>query len=299
MPGSYAAQAGNLNVPLDSREYAARRLNGHTVWVESPLHRNELDIYWLPPSFAANVYPKGFNIYRGHTPVFTPTALTWQKLNDVPITVPMFRDSTADVKRREQLYYVVTAVMLDDREMPLDDAVTLLQNENMGRRKTIISPPRVYREYRRRKWLILENDAERVDVLIRILSGERCPKCFSGEYEGQARPDCDVCFGTGYRGGYVPLRDVMCRILSIEEVLRLQPAGLQMRTGPKAWLVDFPIMRNGDIIVRHSTGQRYEVDLVDFVVHQGILTEQNFNLNELPETHPIYDYTLPEGIAPG
>jgi hypothetical protein len=295
--GPYSSPDGRTNVPLTATEYALRRLTGHSVWIESPLRQNELDIYWIPPPFLQNQYPKGFNIYRGHVPIFQPTSQQWVKLNGALVNTPFFQDTTVDTKRREQVYYAVTAVLRDDSEVLLNDPVTLLQNETSGRRRTIISMPRIFREYRYRKWIILDNDAEYVDILIRFLSGTRCD-CFSGEYEGDARPDCPKCFGTGYVGGYAPLRDVLLRILSIEEVLRLQPQGLQLRTGPKGWLVDFPIMRNGDIVVRR-TGQRYAVDKVDFVVHQGILTEQNFDLNELPETHPIYDFSLPAGDAPG
>lgn len=270
------------------------------VWVESPLHHDELIVYWSPKRFAENRYPIGWNVYRGVGPDMVVGSPQIEKLNSSPITVPVYRDTgvvqaAPDTRVNTHWYYLVTEVFSDGTETRLDRPVTLGQWFG-GEDRPTLSPIRIYREFKRRKWIILDRTAERVDYLVRRRAGTRCT-CFAPEYESCSRSECNRCFGTSWLRGFELIRSVKCRILTIQETLKLMPKGLVFDSRPRAWLVDFPIARNGDVIVRRS-GERYEIDMVEPVIHQGVLTEQNFALTVLPETHPIHLYDIAGSDAP-
>lgn len=259
------------------------------VRVETPFRRTGLLVYWQPRPFDKNRYPSGWHVYRGLSPDMVPGSAGTEKLTTTPVTVPMYLDATANTMVGANWYYLVTEVV-NGVEERLDKAVTLNQWFG-GEHRTMLSPVRIYQEFKRRKWLLLGRTAETVDFLIRRRAGTRC-RCFAPEYESILKSDCTDCYGTGWLRGYELLRSVKCRVLSITETLKLQPKGIIFDSRPKAWIVDFPISRNGDIIVRRN-GERYEIDQVDPVIHQGVLTEQNFSLTSLPETHPVYLYQIP------
>lgn len=289
-PGLFTAQPSHSAL-------AERRLTPNAVWVESPLRHDELDVYWHPRQHPDNRYPVGFNVYRLKTPQMRFTSPGAVKLNTTLVTIPLFRDLAAPTRRRDHVYYVVTEEFDDGTELSLSDPVTIGLGFNPpGRRRKNISMPRIYQEFRRRKYLILENTAEMVDLLIRKKSGTRCP-CFNCEYEASESTRCADCFGVGFQGGFELLRDVLCRVMNINEVLSLQPQGIVFKTNPRGWLVDFPLLRNGDVVVRRN-GDRVEVNAVDYMYHQGILTHQDFDLIDLPTNSVIYDFLIPDSATP-
>lgn len=261
------------------------------IWVESPLIHDELHIYWRERPFDTNRYPIGFNVYRGLAPNMTISSPQSVKLTASPVVVPYYRDQTVETHTGQQWYYLVTEVFTDGSEVALDSPATL-GTAIGGVDRNYLSPVRIFREYRRRKYILLNEDAEQVDFLIRRRAGTRCD-CFSGEYEQSGNAACSTCYGTGWTRGYELLRSVQCRIHTISEALRLQPQGLIFNSGPRAWLVDFPLLRNGDVLVRRNT-ERYEVDKIDPAIHQGVLTHQDFQLIVLPNTHPVYSYVIPD-----
>jgi hypothetical protein len=260
------------------------------VWVESTSEQGKLVVYWSPKPFGQNQYPVGWNVYRAISPDMVLGSPQIEKLNSAPIVVPMWIDLTADTRVAANWYYLVTELFSSGAETRLERPVTLGQWFG-GEDRPTLSPVRIYREFRRRKHLVLDRTAERVDFLIRRRAGTRC-SCYAPEYESILQSECRECYGTGWVRGYEVLRSVKCRVLSISEVLKVQPRGLVFDSKPKGWLVDFPIARNGDIVIRRN-GERYEIDQVDPVIHQGVLTEQNFSLTSLPETHPVYLYSIP------
>lgn len=278
------------------------RLGHSEIWIESVSRPTEdrnihdvLVVYWSPKPFVQNSYPSGWNVYRGTNPAMTPASPDVTKLNSAPITTPMWIDETAETRVSDQIYYVVTELRGDGSETPIDRPVTLNQWFG-GEDREMLSPIRIYREMRRRKGLLLGRTAEITDLLIRKRAGSRCGACFLAQYESVLKSDCGTCFGTGWERGYELLRSVRCRVSTIQETLKLQPAGFVFDSRPRGWLVDFPILRNGDVVVRRN-GERYEVDQTEPVIHQGVLTEQNFALTALPQLHPIFSYVITSSDA--
>lgn len=267
------------------------RIANRVVWVESPLVVNELDVYWIPQVVTGKTL-NGHNVYRHVTARFAPSDPGVVKLNTSGlVTVPMWRDPTLDMSRKQQFYYLVTQHFTDGSEIALDFPVNVNEaRSNSGVKFRNISTPRIYQEWRRRKTIIMRHTAEQVQVLVLRTSGSRC-ECFETKYENSIYGNCPDCFGTGFDRGYELINDVPCRVLTHTEVLKLQPAGLVLSANPRGWLVDFPILRNGDVMCRRN-GLRYEVNSVDYTIHQNILTEQNFELIALPQNHMAYTFVV-------
>lgn len=267
------------------------RIKGSPVWVESPLSINTLVVYWTPQVVTGKTL-NGHNIYRHIIPRFNPGDPGVVQLNvDGLVTVPLWVDKTVDMSRKQQFYYLLTQHFTDFTEIPIDYPVSLNEaRSNAGERQRNINMPAIYQEWRRRKGIILDKTAEQVQYLVQRTSGARC-ECFDPKFEHVTYGNCVNCYGTGFQRGYELLPDVKMRVLQHQEILRLKPAGLELSANPKCWIVDFPMLRNGDVVCRRN-GLRYEVDSTDVTIHQNILTEQNAELIALPQNHLIYTFPL-------
>lgn len=289
-----SSNSGGPSVGIPTADqFAADRINFSQVWVQSPLTRTDLNVYWTPKTGIHDLNPLGYNVYRSVVPRWDNGQNIGTKLNSVPITVPFWHDATADVCRKTHYWYTVTEILQDGSERQMSKPVnTESFTSDKGSRFKNISPQRIYKEFVRRKQIILNNTAELCDLLIERTAGKRCT-CFSGEYEAASNSACASCFGTGFARGYELMRDIQVRIIPRRESLELQPKGLVLNNNPQAWMLDWPLVRTSDVIVRKN-GLRYTIENLDVVRHQGLPTEQNFDIHTLESTEPVYAYNIPQ-----
>jgi len=265
------------------------------IWLQKPLVLTEVDVHWIPQNRMA----LGYNIRRSLVFRSLPEMTL---LNAVPVTIPFYRDQTIEMRNLTEYWYAVTEVMGDGTENSLGDPVSMQSFfTHSARRHETISIPRILQEYVRRKLLILDNDAERVMILIRKTAGPKCG-CYSETYE-QGRV-CPRCFGIGYEGGYEILRDILLRILPLNQNVKLSSWGLAVQSAPPAWLADWPLLRNGDVVIR-ADGLRWTIRDLALIITQGILTEQTMQLDLVDPSHPVYTVpvqgvieALPEAVTP-
>lgn len=254
------------------------------VQVNPTYATSQLLVYWDPTDLGPFL---GFNVYRTQSPV---TYEGVSPLNGSPLKVLYFLDKQVPVTAAH-FYYTVTGIHMDGTEIQLDEPVTLLDGSSSGRRITTISPYRIFREFVRRKSLIQQNTGDSVLLLVRLQAGQRCPSCFNGEYEQSSRKDCIDCYGTSWKGGYELVSDVSVSFRSNQETLRLLAQGLTLDAMPDFWLPPYPLIRNGDVLVKKS-GLRYQIDNVDYNYCQGVLTEMSGKYIQLPLTDPVYGFDL-------
>lgn len=262
-----------------------------SVWVELRAIDRQTVVYWAAP-VPLPVGIVGFNVYRSPQPTSDLTSKSLVKLTPNPIGFSFLLDPQSQIEPFGISSYVVTVVETA-REWVLDRPVQVgdtSDSDRYGRRFAVISMPRVFEEFRRRKDILLGLNSERVTFLIRRLIGKRCAECFSGAMEGSTRADCQNCYGTGWERGYEPVV-ARCRIGSISEALNLDPAGLKFGSNPNGWHVGFPLLRQGDVVARID-GKRYEAQKISMAVHQGILTGQDYELVAYDPFHPIYNFPL-------
>lgn len=278
---------GNSSGTLPSNTAASRaHLLPRRVWVEFPLQKNTLVVHWIPAAFSMNNYPLGFNVYRSTDPDATAGSTGSTKLNATPIAITFYRDSTVDLSLRQVYWYTVTEAISGGGERAIDAPAVMQIDIGHGPGARILSMPRILREIKRHKDIILRRDGERVAILLRKRAGTLC-ECYGCEYEDTVKPDCPDCFGTAFEGGYEVLSDIFLRFLALSEVVGRVPQGFQLKSNPRGWLIDHPILTNGDVAVRRD-GYRYEINKVDPKSTQGVLTEQDFDMVALETSHPVY-----------
>jgi hypothetical protein len=254
-----------------------------------PYRLDQIDIYWVP----RDQYPEGYNVYRSTNPAAPITELT--KLNASPVEVPFYQDKTVDADRFPFYYYTVTEILGTGDEVPLEVPVSLQsQFWHSARPSDIIDMPRIFGEWVRRKYIILDKTAEVVTLLVRKVSGERCSS-YNDKYE-QSVP-CDLCFDTGWVGGFDVVRDVPMRILPTAQQYVKTPYGQAFKTQPQAWLAEWPLMRNGDVVVRQDN-TRYAVMNLSMQLSQGVITEQGFELAFIEPSNAAYKLEIGHGPVP-
>lgn len=259
------------------------------VWVQRPFRLDEIDVYWIPSAHGV----VGYNIYRSTNPAAPVTELT--KLNTAPVTIPLYRDTTVDPERFPFYYYTVMEIQGTGDEVAIDSPASLQSMYwNSARREDVVSIPRVLNEFIYRKYLLLRNTGEVVDLLIRKVSGQRCPS-YNPEYE-QSIP-CPLCFDTGWIGGYDRVRDVQLRILPSSQQYLQTPYGRAIKTQPTGWLAEWPLLRNGDVVVR-ADNTRYTVMNLSLLITQGILTEQDFDLAFIDPSNAVYQLEVGDVPVP-
>jgi len=157
-----------------------------------------------------------------------------------------------------------------------------------------------YESHVQRLDMMLRATGEPVALWRRKWTGETCPKCYV-DRSNRANYRCDICFGTGFVGGFVrfintrePDGRIFIRLGPTEETLGAEDSGLTQHFNPAGWTLPTPIVRNWDIAIRYDqkTGEetwRYEV--LNVTRNKGFFnvpTVQNFTLSRLDRTDPKY-----------
>lgn len=290
MPSFYS-QAESLR--LSQYNAGLLRTIGLRVYVENPFSKSELDIYWSAPAVTPGHGVRvGFNIFRARSPQPTPSA-DWVQLNTALITSSLYQDTAVDLTYASIWWYRVEEQYFDSFKQDIERPVNLNSFVNGFGTEPYpdMTVPQIAREWRRRKYIMLNRTAELMAVLVRKVAGTRCT-CFNRGYESTEKSmDCPTCYGTGWEGGYEVVKNAMVRVVPVNESLKLQPDGLVLDSNPKFWLVDFPIIRDTDVIVRRN-GLRYQAQDMELLTTQGILTEQSGSLIKMESTNVIYSFPV-------
>ncbi len=143
----------------------------------------------------------------------------------------------------------------------------------------------IWREAVRRNQWILQQGGERVKLFIRRTSGVSCGCQIEGhlrEYSKQPSNRCQVCFGTGYIGGFDgPYDDIVApddaeRRISQSQFGRRKEHTYEVWTGPS------PLLTMRDFMVK-QTNERYSVGAVRRPSNRGNILQQHFTIAYLDE----------------
>jgi len=100
---------------------------------------------------------------------------------------------------------------------------------------------------------------EKCHVLKRKVSGEVCPRCWSKERQQRVYSQCDECNGTGYIVGYYNPIVVQISIGATYKQSDNKPTMSDGRTQQEGRMSNYPIVKNGDLIVAVDTDRRFVV----------------------------------------
>jgi hypothetical protein len=254
------------------------------VQVSNPLTATSLIISWS----ANKDVVTGYNVYRALAKEGVFTLL-------MNLVGTSYVDTTAQQRSHTLYWYRVTAlngivegspseavsnvvVARDDSNLNLPRAGDLIEQNQ----KAILS------EIVRRDDLLLRRGGEFVNVFIRKTVGPKCTTCYSPARNQPTNPNCPMCLGTTYIGGYDKYANVLLKIKPITTKLELMEMGLKVSSSPQAWFGTYPIVSDGDIVVRIFNNKRYEIQSKEEIISRGILVRQQFTINEiLPTQQPV------------
>lgn len=194
-----------------------------------------------------------------------------------------------DINRK--IFYKVTTVAYDlDKdetiETPLDE-VEAMSLYDMERIDWIWAEA-----IRRNKWL-LEQTGDRVKLFLRKWNGQKCA-CYNETYGyskgvGSNRP-CQICYGTGYVGGYEGPFDILIAPPETEKAVNLMDAGLHVSYDWNTWTGPEPLLNERDVIIR-SNNDRFFVIRPNYQGSRGATYQQHFSLAQVDQSDPVY--TIP------
>jgi hypothetical protein len=129
---------------------------------------------------------------------------------------------------------------------------------------------------------------QEIVVLKRRRWGTRCPRCWREKARAVVNGSCEVCYGTGYQGGYHT--PAYCHgVLRVDGPSQVQrsDAGAAQPMGGRATLPSFPLVDCEDFVVELSRRRYFEVTSVDPKVVMGQRYAQKVGLSERSLTHIV------------
>jgi hypothetical protein len=133
-----------------------------------------------------------------------------------------------------------------------------------------------------------------IKILIKKKFGQHCTNCWD-DIRMQPRIDnCNVCFGTGYTGGYFDPIEVnyssMTGEAGMEQILDLSDDG-EGEQPIQIWILNYPIVSPGDIIVDRYN-RRYNIQAVKPTSKNQYILRQVLTIYRLPASHIVYKFPV-------
>jgi hypothetical protein len=234
---------------------------------------NDYLITWpaIPGAIAYNVYG-------------APSPFTKNKITGVPIPAPMTNLTYTVPQAPEDIiwHFWVTWINGAQQETLIEtDGATVFTNEDYFDPQTYtphnspqttdygryalpqVMMPFYKDEIRRRHQTILENDGEDFEVFLRRWTGKACIKQdarVASDPDYDSNFNCTLCYGTGILGGYWQKFRIKMRYneMPARTILRTDK-GIEFSEDFNSWTLWLPRLHEHDLVVRLSTGQRFEV----------------------------------------
>jgi len=251
------------------------------VTVTNPMTGTSLLVSW-----AASLSPViGYSVYRGLSQAGP------FELLQANIAVTFFMDLTADQRQRTDYWYAVTAtdgtgeslMSVAANQIPFARISSAEEMTRLGEQAEM-NHRLILAEVVRRNEYLLRRGGEVVDIYIRKTAGVKCSNCFDPIRNQPKFPECPVCYGTTYEGGYDSFPSVLAKIEPYRDYRELADAGYKWRVIPRSWITTYPLIRPGDILVRRLSNRRYELQNIDVKLSRGIITRQEFDIMEFQRT---------------
>lgn len=156
---------------------------------------------------------------------------------------------------------------------------TLVKGEDDGITDTIIFNS---------TFLLEEIIKNKVLLLSRKLTGQRCPECWDPITKSTKKSTCLSCYNVGFTGGYYSPIEINISVDPATESLRVSANDIRPGRDPtSAWTLNFPIIKPGDVLV-DNYGTRYIVINVRPTVRGRYVLRQVMAIQEIPSTDIIY-----------
>lgn len=141
---------------------------------------------------------------------------------------------------------------------------------------------------RRNRWLLYQAGI-RCKLFIRPWCGkisDRCT-CWEGKNYFQAKNDCNICYGTGWKQGYYGPFDIIVAPPDTAKNLELTELGLHLDWVIETWTSPSPMLAQHDLII-FPDNRRFACGPITMKTCRGMLLQQNFPISLLDENDIRY-----------
>lgn len=241
----------------------------------------------------------GYNVYRAESPSDDPN--DWYKINDKLIQVNYYQDRGTSgpggkpiANDKANWYYKIIPVSQSGNEFELSNSVSQTFDIPLSGIMQYAAPT-----IRMRTHMMLNpagiSAAETCHFLVRKWAGEYC-SCMNIRTR-TIDSNCNLCKGTGYKGGYELVENIYCRVRPTSKQLLGASEGMYVNESPTALIATYPRLTDGDVIVRRHN-KRFRVRNVTAQETQGYLTAQTFELERMQLWDSAYKISCPDITAP-
>jgi hypothetical protein len=138
----------------------------------------------------------------------------------------------------------------------------------------------------------LQMTGQKVKWLQRKWDGEKC-SCWD-DVRQQSDANCELCYGTGWVSGFYPAKEIYVSFANIAvKQLVLQEHGIKNIITPMNWTINFPILKNKDILVKQN-GERYWIDTISQTLFRSQITRQQFTSELVENSSVLYKINVGE-----
>lgn len=225
-----------------------------------------------------NVEYKGFDIYYN---VYKSTISNgvYVKQNSTPLHLNKFIDKNVIQNMNTTYWYKVSTLYKLENEFIESD----LSN---GFIYKVDNTNKWFHKMNERNMWILKMDGELFDLYKRKLEGERC-SCWDSERGSASNPNCDICYGTGFVGGYDPVYQLYIRQKPANNNLSREGRGLTIKNSTGAWTICDIQIRDRDLLI-NPQGIMFRVTMANTDHAAGYLFHQELAMEEVETNDPIY-----------
>jgi hypothetical protein len=216
-----------------------------------------------------------FNVY------YSPNSTgDWQRMNQAPLPGPFFTDTEEqEYSKFNNGYYIVEAILTQQGNKTiasLPSRWSTAQRDWVGLRS---------REIQRREFFLLAHFTGIKSYLFqRKTFGERCPNCWDCEREVVYKDNCDVCFGTSFKGGYAQAAPLMIQYDASPNSNIKTYFGKWEPNQIGAWTISVPKIQPDDILLRVGDWNLYRVEEISPTELQGNTVRQILKLTQLAKS---------------
>lgn len=188
-----------------------------------------------------------------------------------------------------RVFYRITTVAFDTSLGAIVE--TPIERGTQTNRGEIEKLDYIWREALRRSKWILNQGGERLKVFIRKTSGIRCG-C-TPTYHKSPSSTCEVCYGTGWIGGYEGPYDIIVSPDDSPRNIRQTNRGRTVDHVFESWTMPSPLLSQRDFVLRRN-GDRYGIGSVRMPSNRENQLLQFFSLSHIDEQDIRYRVPTPD-----
>lgn len=275
---SYFPIVGSISTGVTTATGHANAISDKVIVKLYPFWYKQVNLEWSMPANWGNCF---FNIYRCES-----QDGDFILLNTSPLSGNTFTDtSTMAFSKFNKDYYIVEVILSTGQV--IRSTPTSWQNT----RTKLVDLKAL--DIQRREWLLLTKFTGIESYVFRRRTyGERCPNCWNPDTEMVTKDDCQVCFGTSFKGGYFPATKTYIQYDPTPNSLALDYFGKFESNQIPAWTISYPEMNSFDLVLRKPDWKMYRINNIGTTELQAVQVRQLLQLIELDKESVEYKLIL-------